>query len=83
MGLVAWMVTGLVAGMLARAALGAPRRGCLYTMLIGVAGGLVGGMLFNAAGEDGITDFGLWSIFVAFVGACVLLLLFQLLDRRT
>ena len=82
MGLLAWVVTGLLAGALARAALGAPRRGCLFTMLLGVAGGILGGILFNAAGEEGMTDFGLWSIFVAFVGACALLLVFQLIDRR-
>lgn len=51
-------------------------------MLIGIAGGLLGGIIFNAAGEEGITDFGLWSTFVAFVGACVLLLLFRLVDGR-
>jgi uncharacterized membrane protein YeaQ/YmgE (transglycosylase-associated protein family) len=82
MGVIAWMITGLIAGMLARAVTGAPRRGCLYTMLIGVVGGLIGGAIFNAAGDDGITHFGLRSTFVAFVGASLLLLLFQLVDRR-
>jgi uncharacterized membrane protein YeaQ/YmgE (transglycosylase-associated protein family) len=82
MGVLAWMVTGLIAGMLARAVIGAPRRGCLYTMLIGVVGGLIGGAIFNAAGDEGISDFGIRSTFVAFVGACLLLFLFQLLDRR-
>ena len=40
-----------------------------------VVGGLIGGAIFNAAGDEGITDFGLRSILVAFVGASVLLLL--------
>ena len=82
MGVIAWMVTGLIAGMLARTVMGAPRRGCLWTMLIGVLGGLIGGAIFNAAGDDGITDFGIRSTFVAFVGACLLLFLFRLADRR-
>ena len=82
MGVVAWMVTGLIAGMLARAVMGTPARGCLFTTVIGVIGGLIGGAIFNAAGDEGITDFGIRSTFVAFVGACLLLFLFRLGDRR-
>ena len=52
-------------------------------MLIGVIGGLIGGAIFNAAGDDGITDFGIRSTFVAFVGACLLLLLFRFGDRQS
>ena len=47
--------------------------GCLGTIVVGVLGGLIGGALFNAAGDEGIGDFGLRSMFVAFVGAVVLL----------
>ena len=43
--------------------------GCLGTIVVGVVGGLLGGALFNAAGDHGIGDFGLRSMFVAFVGA--------------
>jgi uncharacterized membrane protein YeaQ/YmgE (transglycosylase-associated protein family) len=43
-------------------------------MVIGVLGGLLGGFLFTAFGSEGITDFSWRSIFVAFVGAVLLLL---------
>lgn len=76
MGLLAWIVVGLVAGSLAGAATGRRAGGCLPTLVIGVLGALVGGALFNAAGSHGIGHFGLWSIFVAFIGASVLLLIF-------
>lgn len=76
MGLVAWIVVGLVAGTLAGVATGRKVGGCLPKILVGVLGALLGGLIFNAAGSRGIDDFGLWSIFVAFVGASVLLLLF-------
>lgn len=76
MGVVAWVVVGFVAGALAGIATGRRVHGCLPTILVGVLGALLGGVLFNAAGERGIDDFGLWSIFVAFVGASLLLLLF-------
>ena len=79
MGVVGWIVVGLLAGGLARRATGSSRQGCLTTMVIGIIGGVLGGAIFNAAGDKGITDFGIWSILVAFVGACVLLFLMQAL----
>ena len=85
MGLLGWIVVGLLAGSLGRAATGSEKRGCLGTMVIGILGGIIGGALFNAIGGNGITDFGLWSILVAFIGACVLLFLMQAVgvtDRR-
>jgi len=77
MGIIGWIVVGLLAGGLARMATGSEKRGCLATMVIGILGGVIGGALFNAAGGEGITDFGLWSIFVAFIGACALLFVLQ------
>ena len=75
MGLVGWIIVGLIAGALAQRATGVKGQGCLFTIVIGVVGGLLGGMLFNLAGDDGITEFGLRSMLVAFVGASVLLLI--------
>jgi len=81
--LIGWIVVGFVAGALARGVTGGGwNLGCLGTIAVGVIGGLLGGMLFNAAGDEGIGDFGLRSMFVAFVGAVVLLLIVGLLSGR-
>ena len=63
--------SGFVAGALARAVTGTGGRlGCLGTIVVGVVGGLHRRhALFNLAGDEGIGDFGLRSMFVAFVGA--------------
>lgn len=82
MTLLGWIVVGFIAGGLARMATGARKRGCLGTIAVGVLGGVLGGALFNAAGERGIGDGGLWSVLVAFVGACALLLVLQVFSRR-
>jgi uncharacterized membrane protein YeaQ/YmgE (transglycosylase-associated protein family) len=79
MGVIGWIVVGLLAGALARRATSSENYGCLGTLVIGILGGIVGGALFNLIGDHGITDFGLWSILVAFVGACLLLFLMQAL----
>ena len=85
MGIIGWIVVGFVAGAFARALTGSGSRlGCLGTILVGIIGGLLGGVIFNAAGDEGIGDFGLRSMFVAFIGACVLLIVvgFVTGDRR-
>jgi len=82
-GLLGWIVVGFVAGALARAVTGGGwNLGCFGTILVGVLGGLLGGMLLNLAGDKGIGDFGLRSMFVAFVGAVVLLVVVGLLTGR-
>jgi uncharacterized membrane protein YeaQ/YmgE (transglycosylase-associated protein family) len=81
-GILAWVITGFVAGALAQVVTGTDSRGCLYTIVVGVLGGLIGGALFNAAGERGIDDFGVWSIVVAFLGACLLLIVLQAVGGR-
>ncbi|MCU1429241.1 MAG: hypothetical protein JWL83_3241 [Actinomycetia bacterium] len=83
MGVLGWIVVGFVAGALARGVTGTRRTGCLGTIVIGVLGGLIGGALFNLAGAKGIGEFGLWSMFVAFVGAVVLLLAVGLVTDRS
>jgi uncharacterized membrane protein YeaQ/YmgE (transglycosylase-associated protein family) len=76
MGVFGWIVVGFVAGALARPVTGGGwHLGCIGTTLVGILGGVLGGMLFNLAGDNGIGDFGLRSMFVAFVGAVVLLAL--------
>lgn len=82
MTLASWIAVGFIAGALARVATGARRRGCLATVAVGVLGGVLGGALFNAAGERGMTEFGLWSVLVAFVGASALLLVLEALSGR-
>ena len=75
MGVIGWIVVGFVAGAFARALTGTGGRlGCLGTIVVGVVGGLLGGSLFNLAGAGGIGRFGFRSMFVAFIGASVLLI---------
>lgn len=77
MNIVAWIVVGLVAGLLARWIVHDDRSGCIYTVAVGVLGALIGGALMHAAGRDGINDFSLRSLGVAALGAILLLLVLQ------
>jgi uncharacterized membrane protein YeaQ/YmgE (transglycosylase-associated protein family) len=82
-GILAWIVVGLIAGALARWIVKDDRSGCLYTMIVGVLGALIGGALMNAAGDGpGINHFSLRTILVAALGAILLLLLLQAISGR-
>jgi uncharacterized membrane protein YeaQ/YmgE (transglycosylase-associated protein family) len=83
MGVIAWIVVGLVAGLIARSITHSPHpRGCILTTVVGIIGALLGGALMNAAGKGGIGDFGLRSILVAILGAVVFLLVLRAIERR-
>jgi len=85
MGIVAWCVMGLLAGGLARRAVGAPKRGCLGTIAVGVLGALLAGAVSRlATGHDrgAFDDFDLGSVFVAFIGASALLLVLEAASGR-
>lgn len=85
MGILAWCIVGLIAGALAQRAVGAPKRGCLGTIAIGVLGGLFAGAVSRFATGDAIDTFDeldLGSIFVAFIGAAALLLVLEAAGGR-
>ena len=82
MSLLSWIVVGFVAGVLAKVVTGQDRPGCLGTILVGILGGLLGGVIFTAAGGEGINDFSLRSMLVAFVGATILLFGWGLITRK-
>jgi uncharacterized membrane protein YeaQ/YmgE (transglycosylase-associated protein family) len=84
MGIIAWLLLGLVAGGLAKLIMpGKDPGGCVVTILIGIAGALIGGFIGQALfGRGRVTGFDLPSLFVATAGAILLLLVYRLLVQR-
>ena len=84
MGIIAWIVVGLIAGVLAKLIMpGDDPGGVIVTILIGMAGALVGG--FIAQNLLGFDEGGfIWSIVVATLGAIILLAIYRMVvgDRR-
>lgn len=76
---------GLIAGILAKIAMPGPDPGgMLLTIVIGIAGAVVGGLVVNELlGGPGITGFNLTSVLVATFGSVVLLAIYRLVTRRT
>lgn len=81
MGWLAWLIIGAIAGWLASKVM-RTGQGLLVDILLGIVGAFIGGFLFNQFGTVGVTGFNIWSIFVAFVGSVVLLMLIRLFSGR-
>lgn len=82
MGIIGWIVVGLIAGLLARWIVKDERTGCIYTVVVGVIGALIGGGLMSLIDEQGVDDFSFRSVVVAAVGAVLLLLVLQAIAGR-
>lgn len=82
MGILGWIVVGLLAGGIARWIVRDDRTGCMYTMVIGVLGAIIGGWLMASIDERGIDKFSMRSIVVAALGAVLLLLVLQAIAGR-
>ncbi len=84
MGLISWIVVGLIAGQLSRWITPGPDpEGIIVTVLVGMAGASVGGFLVRILGGAGATGLNIWSILVATIGALLLLFIYNLVARRT
>ena len=81
MGLIAWIVLGGIAGLIAKAIMpGKDPGGCILTVVIGVVGALLGGFLSTALGFGGLTgDIDWRSLLIAVIGSIVLLAIWRLM----
>ncbi|MGW1942307.1 GlsB/YeaQ/YmgE family stress response membrane protein [Streptomyces goshikiensis] len=83
MGIIAWIVIGLLAGIVAKALLpGRDPGGIIITILIGIAGALLGGwlgkVLFGVDSIDGFFEVSTWV--AAIVGSMILLLAYRMVS---
>ncbi|MGX5085581.1 GlsB/YeaQ/YmgE family stress response membrane protein [Enterobacter sp. UPMP2052] len=83
MGIIAWIIFGLIAGAIAKLLMpGNDGGGFILTCVLGVIGAVVGGWLATMFGLGGsISGFNLHSFLVAVVGTIVVLVVFRLLRR--
>jgi len=83
MGILSWILLGLVAGALAKFIMpGKDPGGIIVTILIGIAGAVVGGYLSTFIGLGKIESFDLGGILIATAGAFLLLLIYKLAMKK-
>jgi uncharacterized membrane protein YeaQ/YmgE (transglycosylase-associated protein family) len=81
MSVIAWIVLGLIAGFIGSKIVNREGSGIILDIVIGVIGALVGGWLFELVGHAGVTGFNLYSMFVAIIGAVVVLVVYHFIRR--
>jgi uncharacterized membrane protein YeaQ/YmgE (transglycosylase-associated protein family) len=82
MSVLGWIVLGLIAGFIGSKIVNREGQGFLLDIVLGIVGAVIGGFLFSALGATGITGFNLYSMFVAVVGAIVVLWSYHALSGR-
>ncbi len=82
MSLLGWIVLGLLAGWIGSHIVDNGGKGPALDIVLGIVGALVGGFIFHALGGASITGFNLYSLFVAVIGAVVVLVLYHAVAGR-
>jgi uncharacterized membrane protein YeaQ/YmgE (transglycosylase-associated protein family) len=78
MGILSWILLGLIVGALAKWIMpGRDPGGIIVTMLLGIAGALVGGAIASLIGLGNVTGINIGSIIIAVLGAILILVIYR------
>ena len=84
MGIISWIFLGLIAGALAKFLVpGKDPGGFFVTILIGIVGAILGGFLGSFIGLGKVESFDIGGLFIATIGAVILLVLYRLFRKGT
>jgi uncharacterized membrane protein YeaQ/YmgE (transglycosylase-associated protein family) len=82
MSILGWVLFGLITGFVASKIVNDRGQGCILNIVLGLIGALVGGFIFKGLMGFDAFHFNLISMFVAIIGAIVVLLLYHLVAGR-
>ena len=84
MGVISWIILGLIAGFIASKIVDRTGSGLIVDLVLGMVGAAVGGFIFSGLfGMSGVTGVNIWSIIVSVIGAVVVLWVYEALVART
>ena len=82
MGILAWIILGLIAGFIGSKIVNKTGEGLILDIVLGIVGAIVGGWLFTKLGYAGVSGLNIYSMFVAVIGAVIVLLIYHMVVRR-
>jgi uncharacterized membrane protein YeaQ/YmgE (transglycosylase-associated protein family) len=82
MGILSWLILGLIAGFIASKVVNKTGSGLVMDIVLGVIGAFVGGWVFSYFGHTGVTGLNIPSLIVATIGAIVVMLAYHFLVRQ-
>ncbi len=83
MSIIGWLILGLIAGFIASKIVNKTGEGLVLDILLGIVGAIVGGFLFSFFGASPVTGLNIYSMFVAIIGAIVVLFVYHAVTGRT
>jgi len=82
MGILSWLVLGLVVGIIAKFIMpGKDPGGCVITIILGIAGAFVGGFIGSRIGFGTVSGFDIRSLMIAIGGAIILLVIYRMFKK--
>ncbi len=82
MGILSWIVLGLIVGALAKMIMpGKDPGGIIVTILLGIVGAFVGGFIASLLGLGTVTGFNIGSLIIATLGAILLLAVYRAMQK--
>ncbi len=82
MSILGWIILGLIAGFIGSKIVNKSGEGVILDIVLGIVGAIVGGYLFSVLGAAPVTGFNLYSMFVAVVGAIIVLVVYHAIFGR-
>jgi uncharacterized membrane protein YeaQ/YmgE (transglycosylase-associated protein family) len=76
-GVLSWIVVGLISGFIGSKIVNKGGEGFVRDVVLGILGALVGGFIFQRLGYSGVNGINPYSVLVAVVGAVILLVIFH------
>ncbi len=84
MSIIGWLILGLIAGFIGSKIVNKSGEGLLLDIILGIVGAVFGGYLFTLVGAAPVTGLSIYSMFVAVVGAVIVLVIYHaVMGRRT
>ena len=82
MSILGWIIFGIIAGFIASKIVNKSGQGLVMDLVLGIVGAVFGGWLFERFGYAGVGSFNIYSMFVAVVGAIIVLVLYHMITGR-
>jgi uncharacterized membrane protein YeaQ/YmgE (transglycosylase-associated protein family) len=82
MSIVSWLILGLIAGFIGSKLVNKQGAGMLLDIVLGIVGAIVGGLVFNAFGAEGVTGLNIYSMIVAVIGSVAVLVAYHFVSEH-
>jgi uncharacterized membrane protein YeaQ/YmgE (transglycosylase-associated protein family) len=82
MSIISWLILGLIAGFIGSKLVNKQGAGMLLDIVLGIVGAIVGGLVFNAFGAEGVSGLNIYSMIVAVIGSVAVLLAYHFVSEH-